>query len=78
MKALLAFGRRLERRVLELIRTWWRPISCLSLAAAAVVNLVALPIIRREIPNLAEAAAFVAALTAAFGVRAFEKWKGLT
>jgi hypothetical protein len=41
-----------------------------------VVNLIVIPLYRWEVPNMAEAAAYVAAATAAFGVREWGKFKG--
>lgn len=67
-----------ESVALCIVRKWWRPVTCIGIAGGAVVNLIVIPLILQEVPNMAEAAAYVAAATAAFGVRAFEKWKGLT
>lgn len=59
------------------VRKWWRPVTCIGIAGGALVNLVIIPLANWEVPNMAEAAAYVAATTAAFSVRAFEKWKGV-
>ncbi len=59
-----------------LIRKWWRPITCVGIAGGAVINLVIVPIIKRDSPNLAEAAAFVTACAGAFAVREWAKING--
>lgn len=60
-----------------LVRKWWRPVTQIGIAGGALVNLVIIPLITRTVPDLAAAAAYVAAATAAFGVRAWEKHKGV-
>jgi hypothetical protein len=50
-----------QEMALCLVRKWWRPVTCIGIAGGAVVNLIVLPIIKRQSPNLAEAAAFVTA-----------------
>ena len=59
------------------VRKWWRPVTCIGIAGGALVNLVIIPLVNWEVPDMADAAAYVAATTAAFSVRAFEKWKGV-
>lgn len=59
------------------VSKWWRPITCIGIAGGAMVNLVVIPLWTWTPVPLAEAAAYVAAATAAFGVRAWEKHKGL-
>ncbi len=59
------------------VSKWWRPITCIGIAGGAVVNLVVIPLVNWEVPNMAEGAAYVAAVTATFGVRAWEKHKGV-
>lgn len=66
----------LKKRVLAiqdmalcLVRKWWRPVTCIGIAGGAVVNLIIIPLIKREVPDMAEAAAYVTAATAAFAVR---------
>lgn len=65
---------RVEQVALGLVRKWWRPVTCVGIAGGAIVNLIIIPIATWQVPSMAEAAAYVAAATAAFGVRAFEKW----
>lgn len=59
------------------VRKWWRPITCVGIAGGSIVNLVIIPIVNLEVPDMASAAAYVTACAAAFGVRAFEKFKGI-
>jgi hypothetical protein len=59
------------------VSKWWRPVTCIGIAGGAVVNLVVIPLVNWEVPDMTAAAAYVAATTAAFGVRAWEKHKGL-
>lgn len=58
------------------IRKWWRPASCVGIAGGAIVNLVIIPLRTWTVPNMAEAAAYVAAMTAAFAVREVGKMWG--
>ena len=67
-----------QETALCFVRKWWRPVTCIGIAGGSVVNLIVIPLVNWEVPDLAAAAAYVAAVTAAFGVRAFEKYKGLT
>jgi hypothetical protein len=64
-----------QEMALCLVRKWWRPITCIGIAGGALVNLIIIPLAKWEVPNMAEAAAYVTAATAAFAVRAFEKVK---
>lgn len=59
------------------VRKWWRPVTCIGIAGGSIVNLIVIPLMTKSVPDMSDAAAYVAATTAAFGVRAFEKWKGL-
>lgn len=67
-----------ESVALCVVRKWWRPVTCIGIAGGAVVNLVVIPLVNWQVPDMTAAAAYVAATTAAFGVRAFEKWKGVS
>jgi len=60
-----------------LVSKWWRPVTCVGIAGGALVNLVIIPLYNWEVPDLTDAAAYIAAATAAFGVRAWEKNKGV-
>ena len=73
MKKLLS---RIQAAVLELIRRWWRPISCVGIAGGAIVNLVVIPLVNWQVPDMTAAAAYVTAATAAFAVREWGKVKG--
>lgn len=68
---------RVQESALCLVRKWWRPVTCIGIAGGSIVNLIIIPIAKWEVPNMAEAAAYVTAATAAFAVRAFEKAKGV-
>jgi hypothetical protein len=50
--------------------------TCIGIAGGALVNLIIIPLMKREVPNMAEAAAYVTAATAAFAVREWGKHKG--
>jgi hypothetical protein len=66
----------IQEVALCLVRKWWRPVTCIGIAGGAVVNLVILPLLKKQSPNLAEAAAFVTACAGAFAVREYGKIKG--
>lgn len=53
------------------VRKWWRPVTCIGIAGGAIVNLIVIPLVNWEVPNMTDAAAYVAAATAAFAVREF-------
>lgn len=58
------------------IRKWWRPATCIGIAAATIINLCVIPLATWTIPNLAEGAAWITACAAAFAVREVgKKWK---
>jgi hypothetical protein len=59
-----------------LIRKVWRPLTCVGIAGGAIVNLIVIPLTTWTVPNMAEAAAYVAAATAAFAVREWGKLNG--
>lgn len=66
----------IQEVALCLVRKWWRPVTCIGIAGGAIVNLIIIPLLKREVPNMAEAAAYVTAATAAFAVREWGKHKG--
>lgn len=66
-----------QEMALCLVRKWWRPVTCIGIAGGSLVNLVIIPLWTMTVPDLTSAAAYVVAASAAFGVRAFEKWKGV-
>lgn len=65
-----------QNALLCLVRKWWRPLTCLAIAGGAIVNLVLIPLVNWQVPNMMEAAAYVTAATAAFAVREWGKHKG--
>lgn len=66
---------RAQEAALCLVRKWWRPITQIGIAGGMVVNGVVIPLYKWEVPDMTAMAAYVAAATAAFGVRAWEKHK---
>jgi hypothetical protein len=52
-----------------LIRKWWRPVTCVGIAAGTIINLCIIPLMTRSIPNMGEGAAWIGACAAAFAVR---------
>ena len=62
--------------VLCFVRKWWRPVTCIGIAGGAVVNLMIIPIVNWEVPDMTAAAAYVTAATAAFAVREWGKVNG--
>lgn len=75
MKAAILKG---QDALLCFVRKWWRPFTCIGIAGGALVNLVIIPLVNWQVPDMTASAAYVAACTTAFGVRAFEKSRGLT
>lgn len=59
-----------------LVRKWWRPITLCGVAAGTFVNLVYLPLRTGQSPNLAEAGAWIAAVSGLSWVREWGKSKG--
>ena len=60
---------RLEEIALNRIRQWWRPVTCVGIAAGTVINLCVIPLKTWTLPNLLEAAAWITACAGAFAVR---------
>lgn len=58
------------------IRKWWRPVTCIGIAGGSIVNLVVIPLVNWQVPDMTAAAAYVTAATAAFAVREWGKIKG--
>lgn len=58
------------------IRKWWRPVTCIGIAGGSIVNLVVIPLVNWQVPDMTAAAAYVTAATAAFAVREYAKIKG--
>lgn len=58
------------------VRKAWRPATCVGIAGGAIVNLVVIPLVNWQVPDMTAAAAYVTAATAAFAVREYAKVKG--
>lgn len=57
------------------VRKWWRPATCIGIAGGTIINLCVIPLLKREVPNLAEGAAWITSCAAAFAVREVgKKW----
>lgn len=56
----------------------WRPVTCVGIAGGAIINLVAIPLVTWTPIDMYAASAYIAAATAAFGVRSWEKIKGVS
>jgi hypothetical protein len=67
---------RAQEVALCIVRKWWRPAMLAGVGAATWVNLVFIPLWKREVPNLAEAGAWIAACGALSWVREWGKSKG--
>lgn len=65
-----------QNAALCICRKWWRPLTCMAIAGGAIVNLVLIPLVNWQVPNMLEASAYVTAATAAFAVREWGKHKG--
>jgi hypothetical protein len=65
-----------EKAFLERIRVWWRPVTCVAIAAAVIVNAVVLPLMRNEPISLTDLAATIASCATIFAVREWGKVKG--
>ena len=63
-------------KVREAIRVWWRPLTCVGIAASVAVNGVFIPLITQEPVELMGWAAVITACATAFGVREWGKIKG--
>lgn len=67
---------RAQEAALCLVRKWWRPVTQIGIAGGLVINGMVIPLWKWEAADMTALAAYVAAATAAFGVRAYEKIKG--
>ena len=63
----------LEKALLERVRVWWRPVSCIGIAGGVVIHGIVLPLIRQESLDLMGWAAVITACSTAFAVRTWEK-----
>lgn len=67
---------RWQEAALCFVRKWWRPATCIGIAGGAIVNLVVIPLVNWQVPDMTAAAAYVTAATAAFAVREWGKIRG--
>ena len=72
---------RVEAALLPRIRCWWRPVTCVWLSLAVLVNGVVLPVWHfawagELATDLSALSMLIAAVVAAFGVREWGKAKG--
>lgn len=63
----------IEKGVLERIRVWWRPVTCIGIAGGVVIHGIVLPLWRQESLDLMGWAAVITACSTAFAVRTWEK-----
>lgn len=63
--------------VICVVSKLWRPVTCIGIAGGALINLVIIPLYTWTPIDLTAAAAYIAAATAAFTVRTWEKIKGV-
>lgn len=66
-----------EKTALKLIRTWWRPLTCLWIMGTMAVHGVILPWLGKD-TDLTGLSLLVTACAGAFAVREWGKVKGLT
>lgn len=70
------FLTKVSNGLLNAIRSWWRPITCVGIAGSVIVHGIYIPIVTGQAVNMAELAALITAATAAFAVREWGKVKG--
>lgn len=66
----------IEKSLLKRIRVWWRPVTCIGIAAGVIVNAVALPLMTNQPISLTDLAATIAACSTIFAVREWGKING--
>jgi hypothetical protein len=66
----------LEAALLERVRVWWRPVTCVGISCGVIVNAVALPIATKQPISLTDLAATIAACATIFAVREWGKING--
>ena len=66
----------LEAALLERVRVWWRPVTCVGIAVGVIVNAVVLPMITKAPISLTDLAATIAACSTIFAVREWGKING--
>lgn len=66
---------RAQEVALCLVRKWWRPVTCIGIAAGTIINLCVIPLWTKTVPDLSAGAAWIAACATAFAVREVgKKW----
>lgn len=65
----------IEAKALNLIRRWWRPVTCIWIAGTMAVHGVVLPLMGKE-TDLSGLSLLVTAIAGAFAVREWGKVKG--
>jgi hypothetical protein len=66
----------LEAALLERVRVWWRPVTCVGIAVGVIVNAVVLPMITKSPISLTDLAATIASCATIFAVREWGKING--
>lgn len=66
----------LEAAMLERVRVWWRPVTCVGIAVGVIVNAVVLPMITKSPISLTDLAATIASCATIFAVREWGKING--
>lgn len=66
----------LEAALLERVRVWWRPVTCVGIAVGVIVNAVVLPMITTAPISLTDLAATIASCATIFAVREWGKING--
>lgn len=67
---------KLEARLLDIVRVWWRPCTCIGIAGGVIVHGIVMPFINNQSIDLMGFAAVITACSTAFAVRSWEKIKG--
>lgn len=65
-----------EKKLRQIIRVWWRPVSCVGIAGGVIVNAVYLPLATKMPLEPMGFAAIITACSTAFAVREWGKIKG--
>lgn len=67
----------IENTLLKKIRVWWRPVSCVGIAAGLFVNAIYIPLATNQPLEPTGFAAIIASLATVFAVREWGKIKGV-
>jgi hypothetical protein len=66
----------IEKAILNRVRIWWRPVTCVGIAGAVIVNAIVLPFVNSAPISLTDLAATIASCATIFAVREWGKIKG--